>query len=184
MRSSYGANLETLHTGSTVGLLLDEDSRLHLYIDGLDQGVAASDLPSYVYAVIDLYGQCEQISIVGPSSEPMSLPLLNENEMLNNDTNNATALAMERLAIETDDVENSREKADLECHEKESGAAMLVDEMTDGLVEMGALDEDGCSQNGDQANEIQSMTNATTRDNDLLNRNSQPSNKGTVYLIF
>lgn len=158
--------------------MLDEDSRLHLYIDGLDQGVAASDLPSYVYAVIDLYGQCEQVSIIGPSAEAMNLPLLNENEMLNNDMNNATVSAMERLALETDDVENSREKADLECHEKESGAAMLVDELKDDLVEMSVQDEGGCSQTGDQVDELDSLTNATARDNDLASRNSQSINKG------
>ncbi|OXU27740.1 hypothetical protein TSAR_003159 [Trichomalopsis sarcophagae] len=177
VRSSYGANLESLRVGSTVGLLLDEDSRLHLYIDGSDQGIAASDLPSYVYAVIDLYGQCEQVSIIGPSAEAMILPLLNENEMLNNDTNNATVSAMERLALETDDVENSREKADLECHEKESGAAMLVDEMKDGSAEMSVQDEGGCSRTDDQVDEMESLTNVTAKDNDLASRNSQSSNK-------
>ncbi|KAL7305937.1 hypothetical protein TKK_0001411 [Trichogramma kaykai] len=116
-RSSYGANLETLRAGSTVGLLLDEDSRLHLYIDGLDQGIAFSDLPANIYAVVDLYGQCEQISISGTSNPTTETT---DNELLTNMENLA-------LATELEDVENSREKADLEYHEKESQSAVAVE---------------------------------------------------------
>ncbi|CAB0034689.1 unnamed protein product [Trichogramma brassicae] len=120
-RSSYGANLETLRAGSTVGLLLDEDSRLHLYIDGLDQGIAFSDLPANVYAVVDLYGQCEQISISGTSNPTCTETT--DNELLTNMENLA-------LATELEDVENSREKADLEYHEKESQSAVAVEGMS------------------------------------------------------
>jgi neuralized-like protein 4 len=177
VRSSYGANLERLHAGSTVGLLLDEESRLHLYIDGLDQGVAASDLPAYVYAVIDLYGQCEQISIINTSSESTNLtPLVNDNEMLN-DTNNATVCAMERLAIEADDVENSREKADLECHEKESGSAMHVDELTDGLSAIVVQEKSGSNEVKTELEEG-NLSTTVTKNNDLASRNSLSSHKG------
>ncbi|XP_046742176.1 neuralized-like protein 4 [Diprion similis] len=109
----YGMNLENLQVGSIVSLLIDEDSRLHLYINGSDQGIAATDLPPYVYAVIDLYGQCEQVSIVGPISETASYG--------NNNTNNMAVLtSVEQPETEIEDIENSREKADLECHEKEN----------------------------------------------------------------
>lgn len=102
MKTRYGAHLENLRNNSTVGLLIDEDCCLHLYINGVDQGIAATDLPATVYAVVDLYGQCEQISIISSSTEP-----------LYNDSNNTS------LPEFTDEIENSREKADLECHEKE-----------------------------------------------------------------
>ncbi|XP_015586465.1 neuralized-like protein 4 [Cephus cinctus] len=112
VKTRYGANLENLQNGFIVGLLVDEDSRLHLYINGSDQGIAATDLPPYVYAVIDLYGQCEQISIFGSLAEP---------SYTSNDTHNmAIAASVESTGIECEDVENSREKADLECHEKEN----------------------------------------------------------------
>lgn len=39
------------------------DSVLHYYINGFDQGPAARDIPPVVYAVIDLYGKCAQVSI-------------------------------------------------------------------------------------------------------------------------
>lgn len=108
MKTNYGSNLENLQCGSTVGLLIDEDSRLHLYINGADQGIAATDLPLYVYAIIDLYGQCEQISIIGFTIETVN----------SNCANNSTVI--ERASSEAEDFENSREKADLECHEKEN----------------------------------------------------------------
>ncbi|XP_008559824.1 neuralized-like protein 4 [Microplitis demolitor] len=112
VKTRYGANLDNLQPGSTVGLLVDEDSRLHLFVNGSDQGVAATDLPPYVYAVIDLYGQVEQVSIIGPIAEAV---------LTNNDAINlAIANNVERVANELEDVENSREKADLECHEKEN----------------------------------------------------------------
>ncbi|XP_043280017.1 neuralized-like protein 4 isoform X2 [Venturia canescens] len=117
IKTRYGANLENLQAGCTVGLLIDEESRLHLYINGVDQGVAATDLPAYVYAVIDLYGQCEQISIVGPTVEATF--------MSNDAINMAIAGSQDRTEVEIEDVENSREKADLECHEKENVAPTI-----------------------------------------------------------
>ncbi|XP_034946058.1 neuralized-like protein 4 [Chelonus insularis] len=118
--TKYGSNLDNLQTGSTIGLLIDEESRLHLFINGVDQGIAATDLPPYVYAVIDLYGQIEQISLIGPISETI---------ITNNDAiNMAIASNTERVTSANDDVdevENSREKADLECHEKENIPAAI-----------------------------------------------------------
>lgn len=34
------------------------------YVNGVSQGVAADDLPAQVYAVVDLYGKCAQVTIV------------------------------------------------------------------------------------------------------------------------
>lgn len=97
--------MEGLQSNSVVGLFIDEESKLHLIINGVDQGVAATDLPPYAYAVFDLYGQCEQVSIVGNSSEAFSSAPVD----------NATAIAtMECIRTKLEDAENSREKADLD----------------------------------------------------------------------
>lgn len=112
MKTKYGANLEDIQLNSTIGLLIDEDSRLHLYINDVDQGIAATDLPPYVYGVIDLYGQCEQISIVNSTCDP---------PYTNNDSNAVSTVG--RTAVDVEDFENSREKAALECHEKETGTS-------------------------------------------------------------
>lgn len=58
---NYGPNLDTCPEGTVLGLLVDTNSCLHLYVNGMDQGVAAQDIPSPCYPFIDLYGQCEQV---------------------------------------------------------------------------------------------------------------------------
>jgi neuralized-like protein 4 len=40
---------------------VDSESQLHLYVNGVDQGVAACDIPAVCYAVVDMYGQCEGV---------------------------------------------------------------------------------------------------------------------------
>ncbi|MCI4384593.1 hypothetical protein PGIGA_G00040430 [Pangasianodon gigas] len=61
---NYGPNLDTCPEGTVLGLLVDANGCLHLYVNGMDQGVAAQDIPSPCYPLIDLYGQCEQVTIV------------------------------------------------------------------------------------------------------------------------
>lgn len=58
---SYGPNLDTCPEGTVLGLLVDASGCLHLYVNSMDQGVAAQDIPSPCYVLIDLYGQCEQV---------------------------------------------------------------------------------------------------------------------------
>ncbi|XP_013911588.1 PREDICTED: neuralized-like protein 4 [Thamnophis sirtalis] len=57
---NYGPNLDTFPEGTVLGVLVDASGCLHLYINGVDQGVAAQDIPSPCYVLLDLYGQCEQ----------------------------------------------------------------------------------------------------------------------------
>uniref|UniRef100_A0ABL0EJW3 NHR domain-containing protein n=1 Tax=Rhodnius prolixus TaxID=13249 RepID=A0ABL0EJW3_RHOPR len=60
----YPLDLDKTKTGNVIGLRRHDDSSLHFYLDGVDQGEACSGLPPLVYPVIDLYGQCAQVSIV------------------------------------------------------------------------------------------------------------------------
>lgn len=115
VKTRYGAGLENLQCNSTVGLLIDEDSRLHLFINGVDQGVAATDLPPNVFSVIDLYGQCEQVSIMA----------VNEESCINVTIDNTLIAPTECTNVE--DVENSREKADLECEKENAIATTSLD---------------------------------------------------------
>jgi neuralized-like protein 4 len=61
VKGCYGVNLDSLQACHLVGILVDSESRLHLYVDGVDQGVAACDIPAICYAVMDVYGQCEEV---------------------------------------------------------------------------------------------------------------------------
>ncbi|XP_012042103.3 neuralized-like protein 4 isoform X2 [Ovis aries] len=62
----FGPNLDTCPEGTILGLRLDSSGGLHLHINGMDQGVAVPDVPQPCHALVDLYGQCEQVTIVSP----------------------------------------------------------------------------------------------------------------------
>ncbi|XP_060219403.1 neuralized-like protein 4 isoform X3 [Meriones unguiculatus] len=62
----FGPNLDTCPEGTILGLRLDGSGGLHLHINGVDQGVAVPDVPQPCHALVDLYGQCEQVTIVSP----------------------------------------------------------------------------------------------------------------------
>ncbi|GCC36892.1 hypothetical protein chiPu_0015392 [Chiloscyllium punctatum] len=81
MRNNYGCDLDSLTTGSRIGMMRSLNGDLHYYINGVDQGVACLGLPPELYAVVDLYGQCVQVSITS-GSPPMdnSLSLSNATE--------------------------------------------------------------------------------------------------------
>ena len=64
IKDDYGPDLDSLKAGTTLGLLIDDDSALHVYVNDVDQGVAATNMPRHCHVIVDVYGQCEQISIV------------------------------------------------------------------------------------------------------------------------
>ncbi|XP_070207113.1 neuralized-like protein 4 isoform X3 [Littorina saxatilis] len=64
-KEHYGCDLSTVGCGRRLGVLVDSDSCLHVYIDGNDQGIAAKDVPQPCFALFDVYGQCTQITVVG-----------------------------------------------------------------------------------------------------------------------
>ena len=63
MKGNLGVSLDQLNEGSTVGVIIEGNS-LRLFVDKKDYGVIAQDLPPTCYAVVDLYGQCEQVGLV------------------------------------------------------------------------------------------------------------------------
>lgn len=63
----YGQNLDRLQVGDRVGVVRKDDGALHFWVNGVDQGVAATNVPERVYGVIDLYGQAAQASIIDTS---------------------------------------------------------------------------------------------------------------------
>lgn len=53
--------LGSLYPGSRVGVLVDAARCLHLYVDGIDQGVAAFETPEMCYAMFELRGSCKKV---------------------------------------------------------------------------------------------------------------------------
>lgn len=71
----YGRDLDQLGEGDRVGIQRNGRGELHLWVNGQDCGPAANGLPSRLWAVVDLYGKCTQVTVV--SCEP---PADTENE--------------------------------------------------------------------------------------------------------
>lgn len=59
----YGTNLELLNENDRVGVMRTSSDELVFYVNGVSQGPAACDMPKTLWAVIDLYGRCIQVSI-------------------------------------------------------------------------------------------------------------------------
>lgn len=66
----YGRDLDQLAEGDRVGIQRSSRGELHLWVNGQDCGAAASGLPPKLWAVVDLYGKCTQVTVV--SCEPPS----------------------------------------------------------------------------------------------------------------
>ncbi|CAK1555013.1 unnamed protein product [Leptosia nina] len=64
VRSGYALDLDTLSVGSRVGVMWHADRSLHYYLDGMDMGKAWYVPHLNIYAVVDLYGQCTQVTIL------------------------------------------------------------------------------------------------------------------------
>ena len=59
--SQVGSSLYYLLAGSRVGLSLDSDHRLHLYMDGHHQGIIDSHVPQPCYALFDMALWTQQV---------------------------------------------------------------------------------------------------------------------------
>ena len=64
----YGQDLDQLKEVDRVGVLRTSSGALHFYVNGVDQGQAAIDIPATVYAIVDMYGKCAQVSVVDDSN--------------------------------------------------------------------------------------------------------------------
>ena len=52
-----------------MGVVRRDDGTLHFFVNGAAQGPAAWNVPPNVYAVVDLYGQAAQATIVEDGGE-------------------------------------------------------------------------------------------------------------------
>lgn len=64
--------------GDIIGIMIDGENRLKLFVNRIDFGIAAFNIPADCYGIVDLYGQCEQVN----SSCILLLIILNSTEKL------------------------------------------------------------------------------------------------------
>jgi neuralized-like protein 4 len=59
----YGSDLDKLEEGDKIGVVRTAQNELIFYVNGESQGIAATNIPKAVYAVVNLYGKCVQVSV-------------------------------------------------------------------------------------------------------------------------
>lgn len=66
--SFVGADLDKLEEGDRVGVCRTGQGDLIFYVNGDSQGLAAKNIPKNVYALVNLYGKCGQVSIISAAN--------------------------------------------------------------------------------------------------------------------
>lgn len=70
---AYGIDLDKLKEGDRVGVMRTSQGDLIFYINGESQGIAASNIPNPVYALVNLYGKCVQVSMYPPIEQQVNM---------------------------------------------------------------------------------------------------------------
>lgn len=66
---NYGKNIYTLEVGGRVGVMRSESGTLHFFVNGVDQGAAAANLPRNLYGVFELFGNAGQVTFTDMISQ-------------------------------------------------------------------------------------------------------------------
>ncbi|EDV24207.1 uncharacterized protein TRIADDRAFT_57456 [Trichoplax adhaerens] len=78
----YCTDLKEYTVTDVIGIICDEQHCLHLYINGVDQGVAAENMPPIRYALVDLYGKCKQVTILPDNFNSKPLNDVGQNDLV------------------------------------------------------------------------------------------------------
>ncbi|OWR53166.1 hypothetical protein KGM_201376 [Danaus plexippus plexippus] len=109
--NSYGPELDTLREGDTLGVMRSCKGELFFYINGRCLGVAACDLPPRLFAVIDLYGQCVQVSIIHTTG--MRTIMESSMDQIEEDPNNDDTLTPTEEASAVPESSTSKEQQEV-----------------------------------------------------------------------
>ena len=60
----YRCDLNSRVVGDRIGVQRTGRGELRIHVNGIDQGVAAVNVPEKVYAVVDVYWGCKQVTVV------------------------------------------------------------------------------------------------------------------------
>jgi len=120
----YGRDLDQLAEGDRVGIQRSARGELHLWVNGQDCGTAANGLPPKLWAVVDLYGKCTQVTVV--SCEPP--PASTEKETIEQDEEVDEDDKEEEEDVEEEDV--------VVCGDREDGGitALMNDAAINGMI--------------------------------------------------
>ena len=60
-------------------MVCDDSNRLHIIVNDVDKGLVDHEIPTIKYAILDLYGRCEQLAVV-PCNKIPELKTAEQNE--------------------------------------------------------------------------------------------------------
>lgn len=104
-RREYGEfNLDELREGDRVGMMRKSNGNLHYFINGQDQGVAATRVASTLWGVIDLYGMTIKVTIVDRDEREQQNLVTRRNNIMSMQT---CVEDLPALNFETETVQNS-----------------------------------------------------------------------------
>ena len=65
-KREYEVNLRSLRMGQTVGCMVSREGELHVYIDGVDNGIVWTGLPTHkpLWGMADVFGCTKKIQLV------------------------------------------------------------------------------------------------------------------------
>ena len=76
--NNYNCDFDKLSEGAEVGIMRTPDGEMHVFLDGKDLGVACVNVPAGCFAICDLYGQCNKVTILHPDRGPIEQGELNQ----------------------------------------------------------------------------------------------------------
>lgn len=92
-RRQYGEfNLDELREGDRVGMMRKANGNLHYYINGQDQGVAATRVASTLWGVIDLYGMTIKVTIVDRDEREQQNLVTRRNNLISTNTSSSVGI--------------------------------------------------------------------------------------------
>ena len=59
-----------MQKGDRIGVICDDNNRLHIIVNDVDKGFVDHEVSTTKYAMLDLYGRCEQLTIVPCNKVP------------------------------------------------------------------------------------------------------------------
>uniref|UniRef100_A0A0K2UFM8 NHR domain-containing protein n=1 Tax=Lepeophtheirus salmonis TaxID=72036 RepID=A0A0K2UFM8_LEPSM len=99
VRNGYCCDLDSLSVGSRLGMMRALDGSLRYTINGEDQGIACESVPPNVYAVIDLYGQCAQVSLLHNASSSLAQLQPQTSQPKENSTTSSIQMELSHISL-------------------------------------------------------------------------------------
>ena len=173
--------LDDLQEGDLLGIQLTDRGEMEIFVNGQSEGIAAINLPvdeTDIWAVVDLYGACQQITVCPDGSAP-------QEERTNYIEDDGTLTETERAALFEPEVATGWEEGDQFTSSDTSSENLSERDSDDAEIEIGSdtelLNE---SNNSDRiATDMVGFGRENSSDADTV-RNRSPNRDEADNILF